>query len=492
MKPTRHLASWIAAAALATAQTPVPGATHSAAAQGAVPPAPGTAPPAAAPAAPGTAPPAAASAAAGPPPEAGLFLGPTTCGSSNCHGSVVPRNTLGVRQDEYFIWQKKDLHAQAFAVLFNERSRVIARRLRLASAGDSQACLGCHALSVPARRQRGQLELEDGVSCEGCHGAASGWLEGHRSESWTHQRSVAAGMTDLRDVEVRATLCLSCHLGSAGKTVDHELIAAGHPQLAFELDNYSEGMPAHWLPFADRAAAGREERDTHGARAWAVGQAVNFRAGLERLAGRARGAHGAGSEAAAWPELSELACDSCHHALGEERWRTGGERPGRPGQPHWSRARYAVLRHLVTAVAPERQAALDAGVEQLAAELARLGAPPAEVAGVAERLSRETAELVPRLDRASWDEAQLRRLLLAVAHDEGGFESADYASAQQAALAVQTLVSQLLAREPRRLRSGLAAAAEGLAAELQNPYGFDSGRFADRLGQLARQLREAP
>jgi hypothetical protein len=511
MKPTRHLATWIAAAALATAlgPAPVPGATHSAAAQGAVPPASPAAPagpgastvpgapgapgaPAAVPAAPGTAPPAGAPAALGPPAEAGLFLGPTTCGSSNCHGSVVPRNTLGVRQDEYFIWQKKDLHAQAYGVLFNERSRVIARRLHLASPGDSQACLGCHALAVPARQRRGALELEDGVSCEGCHGAASGWLEGHRSESWTHQQSVAAGMTDLRDVEVRATRCLSCHLGSAGKTVDHELIAAGHPQLAFELDNYSEGMPAHWLSFADRAATGREERDTHGARAWAVGQAVNFRAGLDQLARRARGAHGAANEAAAWPELSELACDSCHHALAQERWRTGGERPGRPGQPRWSPARYAVLRHLITAVAPERQAALDAGVEQLAAELARLGAPPAEVAGVAERLSRETAELVPRLDRASWDGAQLRRLLLAVARDEGGFETADYASAQQAALAVQTLVSQLLAGEPRRLRSGLAAAAEGLAAELQNPYGFDSGRFAERLGQLARQLGEGP
>jgi hypothetical protein len=98
---------------------------------------------------------------------------------------------------------------------------------------------------------------------------------------------------------------------------------------------------------------------------------------------------------------------------------------------------------------------------------------------------------MPRLDRVAWDEAQARRLLLAIAQDEGGLAVADYPSAQQAALAVQTLVSQLLAGNPRRLRSGLAAAAEGLAAELQNPYDYDATRFADRLAQLGRQLQEA-
>ena len=525
MKPTRHLAAWTAAAVLAATlgSTALPAGARAGAA--AVPPgnaaandgggaagaaprpvqlmavrsqgAPGgtgtggTAAAASAPVSPGspgaagTLPP---SAAGVPPPEKGFYLGPTSCGSSSCHGSVTPRRTLGVRQDEYFIWQKKDRHAQAYGVLFNDRSRVIARRLHLGEAADSPACRSCHALAVPARQQRGPLELEDGISCESCHGAASGWLEGHRSESWTHQQSVAAGMTDLRDVQTRAAVCLDCHLGGAGKTVNHDLIAAGHPQLAFELDNYSEGMPAHWLPFADRPA-GSGDRDTHGTRAWAVGQAAGLSADLEQIARRARGT---GSGEAPWPELSELSCDACHHSLAQERWRTAPDRAGRPGLPRISPARYAMLRRLVTAVAPERQAALDSGVEQLSAVLSRLGTPPAEVAAAAERLARETADLAPRLDRQRWDDALARRLLLAVAQDEGGLETADYASAQQAALAVQTLVSQLLASDPRRVRSGLAGAAEGLAAELQNPYAFDSGRFAERLAQLGRQLREGP
>ncbi len=481
MKPIRDLAPWIAAATLAVVlgAAPVAGAAQAGPGAGA-PPAAGApaTPPAGA-----TAPPAA---------EKGFYLGPTACGSSSCHGSVEPRKTLGVRQDEYFIWQKKDLHARADGVLYNDRSRVIARRLHIGDAGKSQLCLTCHALSVPARLQRGPLELEDGISCESCHGAASGWFEGHRSESWTHQQSVAAGMTDLRDVQVRANVCLSCHLGGPGRSVDHDLIAAGHPQLAFELDNYSEGMPAHWLPFADRPA-GESERDTHGARAWAVGQAASFRAGLEQIARRAAGGRGAGDARGEseppWPEFSELSCDSCHHSLAQERWRTAPDRSGRPGLPRVSPARYAILRHLVGVAAPERQAALDEGVERLAAQLGRLGTPPAEVAAAAERLGHETAELIPRLDRLTWDEPLVRRLLLAVAEDRGGYETADYAAAQQAALAVQTLVSQLHAGRRGRVHTGLAGAAESLAAELQNPYAYDSGRFAERLAELSRQLR---
>ena len=52
-------------------------------------------------------------------------------------------------------------------------------------------------------------------------------------------------MNDLRDVATRAQICLRCHLGQASsdhtsRVVDHRLIAAGHPVLRFELDNYSE------------------------------------------------------------------------------------------------------------------------------------------------------------------------------------------------------------------------------------------------------------
>jgi len=36
----------------------------------------------------------------------------------------------------------------------------------------------------------------------------------------------------------RARLCLSCHLGTERKFATHEIMGAGHPRLAFELELY--------------------------------------------------------------------------------------------------------------------------------------------------------------------------------------------------------------------------------------------------------------
>jgi hypothetical protein len=456
-------------------------------------------------------------AADAPPLPPGLYVGPASCGSSNCHGNVRPHLALNVRQDEYFTWLKRDPHARAYEGLFDERSAVIARNLRLGAAAEERLCLGCHSLAVPAQRQQRRLEIEDGISCESCHGPASGWLESHRAEGSTHAQSVAAGMSDLRDLDVRSSVCLSCHLGTAARTVDHELIAAGHPELFFELDNYSEGMPAHWFAWAERPDKA-VRADTHGTPAWAVGQAVAFRAALDQLAGRARAAAATAATATAataantaragdaaahanelapaaspgrrWPELAQLTCDSCHHSLAQQRWRTA--RSGEPGLPRWSQAHYVVLRTVAAAVTPERAAALDPEVEGLARLLARFDTPPAEVAASAERLSRAVGELVPKLAQARWDEAQARRLLIALSDEHGAQEGADYQSARQIVLAVQTLASQLVASDRRWLPAGLAASAESLSAIVQQPYDFDRAQLAAQLAGLRRQLQAGP
>src|SRR5258708_29908038 len=52
----------------------------------------------------------------------------------------------------------------------------------------------------------------------------------------SHESSINAGMIDTRKLAVRDQVCLTCHLGTTkDQVVDHELIAAGHPDLAFEL-----------------------------------------------------------------------------------------------------------------------------------------------------------------------------------------------------------------------------------------------------------------
>ena len=431
---------------------------------------------------PAASPPAPVAAAAAPaePPRPGLYVGPAACATSNCHGSVVRRRDYDVLQNEYYTWLNRDRHRRAFEVLFDERSAVIARNLRLGSAAaEARLCLDCHALSPPRQLQARRLELEDGISCESCHGPASGWLEGHRSEAWTYADAVRAGMTDLRNLEVRGGVCLSCHLGAPGKTVDHDLIAAGHPDLAFELDNYSAEMPAHWMPYRDK----RERqglRASHGARAWAVGQVVAFREGLAQLARRARSER--------WPEFAELDCAGCHHTLAGERWRQA--RSGdRPGLPRWSPARWAVLRHLVAAYAPEARAGLDAEVDRLARQVARFATPGAEVAATAERASRALAPIAARVDAAPWDRREVRRLLLAVAGDGEFLAGADFHSAEQVYLAAHALVAELIAADRRVVGSGVTATLERMYQDLRDRDGFDRGRFLGHLGELERQVR---
>lgn len=420
-----------------------------------------------------------------PSPTAGLYTGAPSCASSNCHGSTRPRHVFDVLQNEHYTWYKGgDPHYQkAFRVLLNDRSKTIARNLGLPGApSESQACLGCHASVVPKEKQATRIEIEDGISCESCHGPASGWIGGHTAEDWTHQQSVEAGMTDLRDLAVRSRLCLSCHLGDTGKTVDHDLIAAGHPVLTFELSNYTETMPSHWMPFSQKQ---RKEglRNTHGARAWAVGQAAAFRAGLDQLARRSRGQR--------WPEFSEMSCDACHHSLTEERWRTS-RYSDRPGLPRWSPARWAVLRHLVAAVAPEAMGSLEADVTKLARQVSHIGTPPAETAETAERMSRALASVISRLDAAPWDDAQVKRLLLAITGDGNYLAAADRASAEQAFLAANNLVAELQSRNSRRARAGLAGTLQSIEAQFDKPYAWDPGRFASQLAQLRRQVEGLP
>ena len=118
----------------------------------------------------------------------------------------------------------------------------------------AQKCLVCHSLDVPTRA-RGRNFATEGVSCEACHGPATGWLGYHVTSDAKHEESVKRGMYDTKDVVKRTDKCLTCHLGTAEKFVDHEMIAAGHPDLVFELEAFSAAMPRHWKETADADAA---------------------------------------------------------------------------------------------------------------------------------------------------------------------------------------------------------------------------------------------
>lgn len=413
--------------------------------------------------------------------QPGQYVGAASCASGNCHGSVQPRDLYDVKQNEYFIWLKQDRHTQAYNVLLNEKSARIARNMRLKEkAYESAVCLDCHALNAPNDVQAQPIDAAEGVSCEACHGPAGGWLARHTEEGWTHDMSVQAGMKDLRSLAGRAEHCLACHLGNAQKTVNHELIASGHPDLIFELDNYSAVMPPHWTPFTEkRKQEGLEE--TPGARAWAVGQAVAFREGMLQVARRAR--------SDSWPEFAEMNCYACHHSLKDSEWRQIRGYRYKAGLPPWNPARYAVLRQLVSAFAPQERGQLDTQVERLAAAIAKMSIPPATVAATAANLADTIGRVIPRLRQADVDNAAASKLIDAIAKDVPYLVDAEIHSVEQAIMAINALASAMARSNPALAQGGLTRSIDKLYDDVKDRERFDRDQFAQHVAELQRQLK---
>lgn len=400
--------------------------------------------------------------------QPGRYVGVASCANAGCHGSTQPLNTTAVLQNEYYTWLNNDRHAGAYNVLFNERSARIAKNMRLKKrAYEENVCLDCHTTNIPAQLVSGAVDLEDGVQCEVCHGPASGWRNEHTEEGWTHEQSVARGMIDLRSINARGTVCAGCHIGSAKKEVDHELIASGHPILAFELDNYTESMPPHWTP----------NRESHGLRAWAVGQVVSFREYLDNLSRHARGSE--------WPEFSDMSCYNCHHDLKDSTWRQVRGWPDRAGLPSWTPQRWAVLRLILDRVSPGARNELDPLVSQLSLGVSRMN-NPSGVAAAADRARAVVSPLVARVEAARWTDADVRALMSTITNDSTIL--ADVHSAEQAALALQSLASVRTRRDARLLRGPLTKSIDALFEELKDRDDYEPSRFATRLNAVRANL----
>lgn len=400
----------------------------------------------------------------------GHYLGAANCANSGCHGSTQPLNATHVLQNEYYTWLNSDRHAQSYDVLFNDKSARIVKNMRLRKrAYEENLCLDCHTSNIPAQLVEGQIGLEEGVQCETCHGPASGWRAEHTEEGWTHEQSVARGMIDLRKISARGVVCMACHVGAASKQVDHELIASGHPLLGFELDNYTEQMPPHWTP----------GRDTHGVRAWAVGQVVKFRESLDNLSRHARGDK--------WPEFSDMSCYNCHHDLKTSQWRQVRGWPDRAGLPTWSPQHWSMIRLILGRVSSSSRDELDGFVKQIARGVARMN-DPAGVASNADKASRIADSLIPRVDALRWNDSDIRAFMNTIASDRDFILHSDVQAAEQSALALQSLNSALTRRDPRLLRSTLTKAIDALFDELKSRDDYEPSRFVEKLNAVKAAL----
>jgi hypothetical protein len=419
-------------------------------------------------------------AARSPAPEP-VVQGAGSCAAIACHGSIAPvalafQPAKPVLRNEHTTWITQDLHANAYAVLFARRSREMATRLNHGKlkAHEDARCLACHTTAGTGPTQLpANVVRADGVSCESCHGAAEHWLGPHTQAWWNRQspaeKQARYGMRPTRALADRVAICVDCHVGSPGRDVNHDLIAAGHPRLNFEFAAFLANMPPHWV---------EDKGGSFPAQAWAVGQAATARAAADLLARRAREASASGRPSP-WPEFSEYDCFACHHDLADQPWRqarAGGGAGRAPGTPTWGTWCYPAALTLARQAGGPQRALLEEAFTSVQTEMGRFGSDPAKVSAAAQGLADALGRWLQSLpdDARRLDPPKLKSLIATVRTNEPGGFAPGWDGAAQRYLALQPLQLSLKALEPASADPALDTELQSLFTALKFREGFDS------------------
>ena len=196
--------------------------------------------------------------------------------------------------------------------------------------------------------------------------------------------------------------------------MDHEMIAAGHPDLYFELDSFSAVMPRHWKVPRESAPGVPEQNDAVVRRA---GLGHRASRAVARLAGAAAGTRARQNRGRSIPS-----CNASPATIRlPRRSRAGGRSaaiPGAvPGDPPWNASRYAVFRELAHQVDAGAADQLDAQIAQLSKLMSQLNPDREAVAAAAEGAQAAADRFVARIQAQPYDQAFTLRLLDRISAD---------------------------------------------------------------------------
>jgi hypothetical protein len=394
--------------------------------------------------------------------EEGKRMGVATCASTLCHGSARPLDARPVLQNEYVTWSHFDPHSRAYRVLLEEKSVRIARRLGLKNAHEAPECLACHTDSVAVEQRGERFLVSDGIGCETCHGSAQNWIATHDDAP-----SESHGLRALQRPEVRAQLCVGCHVGDDKRFASHAMMAAGHPRLAFELDTYTElwrtsGGREHFRRDADYLARkGKFEP----VRNWLAGLTVSTQRTSHLVEQRI------GSSNAGFPDFALYNCYSCHRAMRLPAWDSSTNEDSPPGSLRLHDGHASALIAVLEATSPADAATL----RRAQGSLHSAGGNVVAIRDAGKTLDTALAAIEQNMERRTWSRMDLQAALdaLVAAAKRGAF--ADYAAAEQAAMGMILLLAEL-GPEPSR-----TAAVEEMFEALADDSSFDSARFARAL-----------
>ena len=451
----------------------------------------------------------AAGAEGGDPHHGRTFLGVADC--VRCHnGSVqnqsfkIGNRTYKLEDDQWVlygeipIWGEKDKHQQAYTVLLNERSKRMGEILGVSAIHRDRRCLACHSgyplANMPAgddgliaEELAANVDVNAGVTCEGCHGAAGdvmrggqkvadGWMGPHQiqpvqpygeNNPWRflspEVKEEQFGYWDVRSPASKARICASCHVGNVaqGKVVTHEMYAAGHPPLpGFEIETFIDQMPNHWRELSKKADKVRgeflanskdplysngsyDEAGLHRTKSMLVGALVSLSEYLRVTAELTDESVSSPVAKSEWPELSQFDCFACHHDLKDPAWRQVRPpqvgTPGRPPLREWTMA----LVELALWANETDPAEIEAHMAPLRAAIDEQPfGRPGDVAARAKAAADWAWAEAKELERRSITPAEGQKLL-AVMAERASSGLMDYDSARQVAWAFRVVYEEL-------------------------------------------------
>ena len=442
--------------------------------------------------------------------------GSASCATSNCHGGPIPgvSQPTARRAMEYQIWVENDPHAQSWRTICSEESVGIMRRLNIMR-GDQvidlagfDNCLACHnstqkydeprrtppshhrrltsqnpdsVFQLTSNRIRAALPtdtntfLREGVGCSGCHGPSEQWASTHYQQHWTSRGATSQGFVEAGDLFVRARMCASCHVGDKDRDMNHDIIAAGHPTLRYEMATFHGWQPKHWR---DPEA---EDKTFYEAQLWLAGQVASADASLALLEARTADAH----HVSEWPEFAAYNCASCHHNLGLDNSRSPFRENRRAtaiySQWNDSGIRWVANYRIESGQASHEDHELISALDHLTAAMERRPAPsPHQVSAAVSAARKSLAAWLhgqPGLqERSIFRSDRLGQVLAFAAGKRETFRSWESA--------VQFYLAAVAAREswPGGPNGELRVVADRMRYGLQYPDRIDVSRFAKRTG----------
>ena len=417
----------------------------------------------------------------------GVHEGVASCADSMCHGRQVSSG-LVVRQNEIITWQDASSaagdHSRAWRVLEEPRAQAIANKLGLGPAQNAETCIGCHA--DPAQGGRGpKFQISDGVGCEACHGGAGTWLASHYAMGASHADNVSRGMIPLEDPKTRASVCLDCHYGSAakGQFVTHQIMAAGHPRISFELDLFST-LQRHYDLNADYA---KRKPIPSGVKVWAVGQSMALERALILYSDARRGQEGA------FPEFYFFDCQSCHRQIFDDPKArpTAVANPGRPiptGTPPFNDENMIMLAAAARTAAPGLATSFEANSRAFHAALAT---DRGAAVRAASQLAGSARALEAAFESRPFSRAETLAILSQVVGDAQSARYTDYTGSTQAVMAIDTLLNALVAQG--QVEPGAAAAIRPeinrAYRAVRDPNAYRPAEFHDSIQHIASAVR---